>query len=225
MTEVKRLREKAGLTQAEAADLLDMPKRTFESYDRGEREPPYQKMDRIRRLLGNEEAKEGHGDGSRVLVLPSDKNASSEPVIRGNERRKSLPLVSVAPGASGDSDVWEVTMRDYLEMDSEVLASGTGVPVEKLAVMKVSGDSMGDTLRAGDKAIVHREPPESIAEGAVYVWVGEHQGVVIRRARWMSGSVLELVSDDDRYQPIQIDLTEQSDWHCIGQIVRVMHPL
>jgi len=224
MTEVKRLREKAGLTQAEAADLLDMPKRTFESYDRGEREPPYQKMDRIRRLLGNRQAKEGQGDGSRVPALPSDKNASSEPVIRANERRKSLPLVSVAT-ASGDPDVWEVTMRDYLEMDSEVLASGTGVPVEKLAVMKVSGDSMGDTLRAGDKAIVNREPPESIAEGAVYVWVGEHQGVVIRRARWRSASVLELVSDDDRYQPIQIDLTEQSDWHCIGQIVRVMHPL
>lgn len=43
------------MTQEEAANACNLPLRTFQSYDRGEREPPASKMDHIRSVLGSDE--------------------------------------------------------------------------------------------------------------------------------------------------------------------------
>jgi len=56
-TEVRRLRERADLTQEEAAGETGIPLRTFQGYDRGETEPPTDRMDHIRRVLGGAEKK------------------------------------------------------------------------------------------------------------------------------------------------------------------------
>jgi len=53
-TETRKLRQDADLTQKEAANACDIPLRTFQAYDRGDREPPASKMDHIRSVLGTE---------------------------------------------------------------------------------------------------------------------------------------------------------------------------
>jgi len=54
-SKVRQLRKDAGLTQEEAAQECSIPLRTFADYDRGETEPPADRMDHIRRVLGGEE--------------------------------------------------------------------------------------------------------------------------------------------------------------------------
>jgi DNA-binding XRE family transcriptional regulator len=54
MSEIKAMRKKAGLTQQEAADRLDMNRHTFAAYERGDRTPPYPVGVRIRKELGGE---------------------------------------------------------------------------------------------------------------------------------------------------------------------------
>ena len=50
--EIRKLRDRAGLTQKQAADRLDMNERTYGSYERDERDISYKQMKRIRRELG-----------------------------------------------------------------------------------------------------------------------------------------------------------------------------
>jgi transcriptional regulator with XRE-family HTH domain len=64
--EIRKLRDKAGLTQKQAADRLDMNERTYGSYERDERDVSYKQMKRIRRELG--------GRVERVKPSTYDKN-------------------------------------------------------------------------------------------------------------------------------------------------------
>jgi transcriptional regulator with XRE-family HTH domain len=50
--EIRKLRDKAGLTQKQAAERLDMNERTYGSYERDERDISYKQMQKIRRVLG-----------------------------------------------------------------------------------------------------------------------------------------------------------------------------
>jgi transcriptional regulator with XRE-family HTH domain len=50
--EIRKLRDKAGLTQKQAAERLDMNERTYGSYERDERDISYRQMKKIRRVLG-----------------------------------------------------------------------------------------------------------------------------------------------------------------------------
>ncbi|MCS3667397.1 transcriptional regulator with XRE-family HTH domain [Salinibacter ruber] len=50
--EIRKLRDKAGLTQKQAAERLDMNERTYGSYERDERDISYKQMKKIRRELG-----------------------------------------------------------------------------------------------------------------------------------------------------------------------------
>jgi transcriptional regulator with XRE-family HTH domain len=50
--EIRKLRDRAGLTQKQAAERLDMNERTYGSYERDERDISYKQMKRIRRELG-----------------------------------------------------------------------------------------------------------------------------------------------------------------------------
>jgi transcriptional regulator with XRE-family HTH domain len=50
--EIRKLRDKAGLTQKQAAERLDMNERTYGSYERDERDISYKQMKKIRRVLG-----------------------------------------------------------------------------------------------------------------------------------------------------------------------------
>jgi len=50
--EIRALRDRAGLTQEEAAEKLDMKTRTYGAYEREERDVSYKQMQKIRRVLG-----------------------------------------------------------------------------------------------------------------------------------------------------------------------------
>jgi len=52
--EMRALRDRAGLTQEEASEKLDMKTRTYGAYERGERSISYEQMRKVRRVLGGQ---------------------------------------------------------------------------------------------------------------------------------------------------------------------------
>lgn len=136
--------------------------------------------------------------------------------------RVTLPLLSINAGASRKSDVWDVQIRSYMKVHRQTLQAETGSEPSRMAVVAVNGDSMYPTLSAGDKAVVVKHDDATIIEGVVYVWRSAHRGIIIKRAHWEDSKTLELVSDNDRYSPITIDVNNHEQWECVGRVIRVM---
>jgi len=105
MSEIKKLRQSAGLTQSEAADRLDMNENTFGSYERGERTPTYKQMDKIRAVLGE---------------------AAGRPQVAQNEH---LRTVQVHPASAGRGESPHETVEMILD---ERFLEGTGISVDSI---------------------------------------------------------------------------------------------
>lgn len=154
-TEVRRLRKQAGLTQEEAAAECDVPLRTFADYDRGETDPPSDRMDHIRRVLGNE--------ASLNENLPDE---SDEPLIR----------YSVASDDSEDDP--------EIVVDPRILTLDRSLPDPNEATAHyVSGRKMGPWMR--DRQYVLAEDCSEVESTGRYVvrWGEGERKVVIEAHR------------------------------------------
>lgn len=83
--ELRQLRKQANLTQKEAAEKLDIPVRTYRAYEREERKAPYDKMDHIREVLGDEANKK-----ELPSTISSDQHVHEVPVPHPVEGRDTL---------------------------------------------------------------------------------------------------------------------------------------
>jgi len=210
-SEVRTLRKDADLTQEEAAQECGIPLRTFADYDRGETEPPADRMDHIRNVLGES---------------PRETDEASEnlPTVTSTEGEMTIPLLSVSAEAGSSSHIWEPAISRYMTIQRDIVSTETGAKPEDLAVVPVSGDSMADEITAGDRVVVVRhDQGEAIIEGAVYVWRSSRRGVILKRARWKDHETLQLISDNPKYDPITLTWDQDQDrWECLGHVVRVM---
>jgi len=75
--EIRKLRDRAGLTQKQAAERLDMNERTYGSYERDERDISYKKIKKIRRELG--------GRAERVKPSTYDTHVKQYPIADSGE--------------------------------------------------------------------------------------------------------------------------------------------
>lgn len=203
------LRKNADLTQEEAAQECGIPLRTFADYDRGETEPPADRMDHIRNVLSDTEENEGR----RSLSSATSKKGEM-----------TIPLLSVSAEAGSSSHIWEPAISRYMTVQRDIVSTETGAKPEDLAVVPVSGDSMADKITAGDRVVVVRhDRGEPIIEGAVYVWRSSRRGVILKRACWKDHETLQLISDNSKYDPITLTWDKDQDrWECLGHVVRVM---
>jgi transcriptional regulator with XRE-family HTH domain len=80
--EIRKLRDKAGLTQKQAAERLDMNERTYGSYERDERDVSYKQMKKIRRELG--------GRVERVKPSTYDTHVKQYPVADSDKSPTSV---------------------------------------------------------------------------------------------------------------------------------------
>lgn len=144
--------------------------------------------------------------------------------IAGHDRNETvaIPLLSSSASASTQG-IWETQIRSYMTVDRRVIQTEEGADPDRMAVIRVTGDSMAGTMRAGDRVmIVRHSDGEPIVEGVVYVWRSQHRGVIVKRAHWVDDEHLELLSDNERYSPITIHIEEAKQWECVGRVVRVM---
>jgi len=147
MSEIKQLRQSAGLTQSEAADRLDMNENTFGSYERGERTPTYKQMDKIREVLGD---------------------AAGRPQVAQNEHLRTVEVHSASAGR-GDSPNETVEMI----LDERFL-EGTGISVDSHKWVRLVGSGLEPLL--SHNQIVTVDPCERVLGDDIYVYNCEGAG-------------------------------------------------
>ncbi|MDY4480262.1 MAG: S24 family peptidase [[Pasteurella] aerogenes] len=85
------------------------------------------------------------------------------------------------------------------------------------AMFSVDGDSMYPTLKDGEEIVIDRSKKE-LREGRIFVL--NHMGTMwVKRVRVNYDSI-ELISDNNFYNPITITQDEAEQLNVIGQVVR-----
>lgn len=93
-----------------------------------------------------------------------------------------------------------------------------GVNRQSLVVHSVSGDSMQPTLKDHDFVLLDTSVEQATRDG-LYI-VGFDGLLFAKRIQVLPGRKLSLISDNDAYKPITIDLTDESfSFRVIGRIV------
>jgi len=141
MSEIKKLRQSAGLTQSEAADRLDMNENTFGSYERGERTPTYKQMDKIRAVLGE---------------------AAGRPQVAQNEHLRTVQVHAASAGRGGSPDETTEMVLD------ERFLEGTGISVDSHEWVRLVGSGLEPLL--SHTQVVAIDPCERVLGDDIYVY-------------------------------------------------------
>lgn len=164
---LKRLRDQAGLTQGEAAEALNMNKRTYGAYEREERDISFNKMQRARRVLGEEK-------------YTTQAMESSSTAARSNAV-KEYPVADDQDGAPATT----------IYVDTRILAIDKNIPgPEEATAHLVNGRMMGIWMQR-QQYVIARDCKEIGAAGRYVVrWAGGEEKIVVEGERRGNRSVL-----------------------------------
>jgi phage repressor protein C with HTH and peptisase S24 domain len=240
--QLRIIRQRCGLSMAEMAKLLDF--KGSSSYQRyedptiypdvlplkfaqkllasvlGKGEPPLSRSD-IMALAGlTADDAQGfslnHSDASSVGELSSPTQMPAPALPGSAQTFEMLPLfdirVSAGPGALVEHDGQPT---GYLPFDAAWLRSISQAPVNKLALLRVSGDSMWDTLHDGDQILVDlsaRRP----SQDAIYVLRHDDALLVKRLQVRFDVQKIEVISDNPKYKAY---LASPDDIRVVGRVV------
>jgi len=164
MSEIRKLRKAAGLTQEGAANRIGVNTTTFGAWERGDRTPDYKMMDKIRRVLGSS----------------NDQGVASYP---DHVRHVSVHHAGGGPGRTEDGD-------ETLVLDTRLFA-GSGIDFDNHILVRVQGSSMAEVISHGQ--IVFCEPVDKVEGQDIYVyWRGEDLGNVIAIMDTLPGGGLRI---------------------------------
>jgi len=120
---------------------------------------------------------------------------------------------SAGPGALVSSEAG----KPYLAVDERWLKSLTATPSERLAIVRVEGDSMAPTLNPGDDIMVDLDDCGDRLRDGIYVLRAEDALVVKRLALNPVGRRVTVQSDNPAY-PDWPDCSLDSI-NCIGRVI------
>lgn len=225
---LKRLRESRGLTQKEISLKLEMPQRTYSSYENNEREPNSEILKKmsfffgvtIDYLLGIENTNNNQLSSAENLHIQKyrtldeyGKRAINELLDTEYERCTAVPeevkpeivhiKLAQLPASAG-------TGVDLYEENYEIM-SVRACDLTKQAdfAVKVSGDSMESTFFDGDILLIESMPYINVGDIGIFVVNGD--GFV----KEYGGD--RLISHNDKYPDIK--LTEHDVVICSGRVI------
>ena len=176
-TVFKNLRKDNNLTQAELAKKLGVAPSTVGMYERGQREPDFETLEKIagyfsvnmNTLLGKENAAE-IAVGSLGIKIP----------VLGKVAA-GIPITAVE------------NILDYEEISSEMASSGEYV------ALKIQGSSMEPRMYEGDVVIVRVQ--SSVEHGEVAVVMVDGSEATVKKVQFQSSGIL-LQPFNPSYEPI-----------------------
>ncbi|MCO5339262.1 XRE family transcriptional regulator [Delftia tsuruhatensis] len=212
-TRLRDERRRLNLNQSDFGSIGGVTKETQSNYETGTRKPNSDYL----------EALSSHGvdvgflfTGSRSVEHAADADASSQ---RGNPKRK---LSGAAPAPDDEADtVWiplfaaagSMGPGSDVQVDEVILDKvpvsrrwlGLNLPRSRpdaLRLVHAYGDSMGDTLRSGDFALVDTDRSFVDVDG-VYVLEANDQLFIKRVTRRMDGSI-DVSSDNPNVRTVDV---------------------
>ena len=145
--EIKVRREELGWSQAKLAQMAGSKQQTVTRLESGDTK--YSKdLAAILDTLGLGK------DGSRMLGDPARQNGSYVPPPRVFDSVRKIPVHSAAEGGPEGALIVDIAPFEYVDRPSIV------ADVDEAYLIVITGDSMGERYRPGERAIVNpRKPP------------------------------------------------------------------
>jgi len=153
------------------------------------------------------------GEGGILLNQEETSNNSTDPILTivtdeiGNERIVHVPVNAQAGYGTQLHDPTYIQELPTFSLPGSKYANGSH------RCFDVSGDSMEPSIYNGDKVVCHFVEPENwfngVKENHVYVIISR-EGVVVKRVinNLKKNGTLALVSDNNFYQPFEIELKD-----------------
>ncbi|MEQ8472564.1 MAG: LexA family transcriptional regulator [Marinoscillum sp.] len=209
MIDLHSFRKLKKLSQQDIADRLNIKVSTYSKIERGDIQLTVSRLFELAEVFGI----------APHTLLYNDfetKGSNSENV----DERLNISYVPVSAQAGFLSD-----FSSDNQLSSTVKFS---VPIfyeDDLYLIGVDGDSMYPTFCNGDFLVVKRSEKDSIKWGELYLIIGNDGQVVKRLYKGSDNSLLSLVSDNDMYDPYDVDKTSiRSIWQVKGVISKNLTP-
>lgn len=167
---------------------------------------------------------------SSLMALDEPQYASPGPgtALKAEESRKgygaaagyvAIPLYSEIRAAAGHGVVnGREVADDALMFKEDWIRHELGARPQDLWLIRVHGDSMEPTLRAGDVILVDSRASRPDREGIYILRLGE--ALLVKRLQVMPGRKIRVTSDNTAFEPWMIDQEEgASDTAIIGRVV------
>ena len=176
-TVFKNLRKDNNLTQAELAKKLGVAPSTVGMYERGQREPDFETLEKIANYFS-----------VNMNTLLGKENETD--IISGSLGIKIPVLGKVAAGIPITA---VENILDYEEISSEMASSGEYV------ALKIQGSSMEPRMYEGDVVIVRVQ--SSVEHGEVAVVMVDGSEATVKKVQFLSNGIL-LQPFNPSYEPI-----------------------
>lgn len=203
MLNIKKYREKMGISQAELSRRIGVSRQTFNNYELGKREADYETLLKI--------AEELH---TSVQALLTDENLEPQNgIVLEKDNIYMIPIfktVSAGFGAYADDQI----------CGYEPLYFETKREAEETLAITVKGDSMYPKIEEGDLVVVHKQDYFENGDIVVAVVCGENDGFVKRA--FQTEEKLTLESINPSYPPMVFSGSKLDDIKIMGVVKKII---
>lgn len=202
---VKEARIKLGMTQASFGKLVGASASYLSDVERGK--PPARSL--IEGLAAKAKINMNWFFTGKGPIQARELESESPQFI-------SIPEfdVRVSAGSGALSESEEVTGFHALHRDWFI---EQGYSPNRLSVVTVQGDSMEPLLFDKDKVIVSHDPA-SMADGKLFVVQFDGE-VYVKKVQKLPNHQLRLISENQKYRDVEVDLGDQSGAAVVGKVV------
>lgn len=196
MEQLKILRKRDGLTQAEVAARLGVDRSTYAKYENGQSEPNFEMLQKLADLFRS---------SADFLIggtdQPSSKSGSWVPVL--GDVAAGIPIEAVE------------NIVDYEEIDTAMASTG------KYYGLRIKGSSMEPRIREGDVVIVRQQEDADTGDTAVVLVNGER--ATVKRIKKEPDGGLWLLPNNPAYDPQHYSPAEVAEKpvRIIGKVVEL----
>lgn len=196
MEQLKILRKRMGLTQAEVASKLGIDRSTYAKYETGQSEPNLEMINKISALY----------DTSLDLLI----TGTSAPTSTGG---KWVPVLGEVAAGIPIEAVEDIV--DYEEIDAALAATGD------FFGLRVKGSSMEPRIREGDVVIVRKQDDADTGDTVVVMVNGD--SATVKRIKKEPDGSLVLIPNNPAYDAQHFSPAEIADKpvRIIGKVVEL----
>ncbi|MEN6423012.1 MAG: S24 family peptidase [Smithella sp.] len=207
-TRIIELRKLRGLNQEEAAGAIDIKYGTYQKYEYGAY-PSRKNIEKIVKYYGCSKnwllTGEGYafpegdniGEISRKRKLPEKEDISNEFVFVPQFRSPISAGTGLIPDEGFEMRV--AFRRDWIKRKGDP---------KNMSLVKVSGDSMEDTLLDGDLILVNHSKNYLDPQGGLYEITVDNYIMIKRIELIAHEKKIKIISDNQKYSPIEVDLDQ-----------------
>jgi phage repressor protein C with HTH and peptisase S24 domain len=217
---VQELIKKFG-SQEKLGDACGISGVTIGKYALGKAEPSRERLIAMAKAAGCNiawlTAGEGFKDREKLTYPMADGLKTADLGGELAEGFVQIPRYEVKASAGGGAMIHSEQIVDHLSFKADWVRNALNVPVNDLALINVTGDSMEPTLSEGDLILVDMSH-HGVKDNAIYVLQLNGALLVKRIQHKLDGSVI-VKSDNLIYEPERIGVEAVDSLNVIGRVV------